>query len=88
MIYPVTNERLFIGIYPGGIVYSDRKREEHGDYKRLAFLPYHSLALDVKVDCPADLRAEIIQHAAGVQARKGERFSISACGHTILLGGK
>lgn len=63
--------RLFIGIFPGGVVYADRTREEHGDYKRLAFLAWHSLALEVKPDCPADLRCRIEADAAHFQAKRG-----------------
>jgi hypothetical protein len=36
---PVEDDRLFIGVFPCGISYADRKVEEHGDYKRsLSFL--------------------------------------------------
>lgn len=80
------NDRLFIGIYPCGISYSDRHNEEYGDYKKLAFLPYSSLALEIKPDCPADLRQEIETDAAAIIARRGEKFQTSTCGQYIILG--
>ena len=72
---------LFMGIFPGGMSYANRRVEEHGDYKRLAFLAWHTLKLKVQADCPADLRAKIEAHARGLQARIGEVYS----GH--VLGG-
>lgn len=81
-----SDPRLFICVMPGGIVYCDRTREVAGDYKRLAFLPYQTLELELKPRCDASLKAEIIEHAASIQARKGESFRVSACGHTVKLG--
>lgn len=83
---PSGRDRLFIGVYPEGIVYADRATDVHGDYRRLAFLPYGKLALDVTPDCPAELRAMIEADAATVIARRGERFEISACGQYVILG--
>jgi hypothetical protein len=79
--------RLFIGLYPGGAVYADRGREEHGDYKRLGFLPWQTLELQIEPDCPAPLRKGIVEHAAAVQALRGQELAISACGQTVILGG-
>lgn len=76
--------RLFIGGYPAGIVYADRGREKAGDYARLAFLPYHTLRLDVEKDCPPELRALIEAHAALHKA--GDVIPVSAS-QTITLGG-
>lgn len=78
--------RLFIGVFPCGISYADRHHEEYGDYKALAFLPYESLTLEFRKECPVELRAEITDHAAAIQARKGEHLQISTCGQTVLLG--
>lgn len=85
---PVEDDRLFIGVFPCGISYADRKVEEHGDYKRLAFLPYSSLDLEWFKDCPESLRGRIIADASKIQARRGEDFQISAVGQTIRLGEK
>jgi hypothetical protein len=82
-------DRILIGVVPGGIRYADRHVEEHGDYKKLAFLPYDTLELDIYPDCPAELISEIVQDAATVQARRGESFPISACGggvQSVILG--
>ena len=80
------NARIFSGLFPHGIAYSDRGREVAGDYARLAFLSYHTLELSVEMDCPADLEVEIRRDAAGYQARKGELLRVSTCGQTVLLG--
>lgn len=80
------SDRLFIGVFPGGIAYADRHRERNCDYARLAFLPYDTLQLEVEPDCPADLRTPIEDHAATVQARRGQEFRISAAGQTVWLG--
>jgi hypothetical protein len=41
------DDPLFIGLFPTGFSYADRTREEQGDYKRIAFLPYDTLELKV-----------------------------------------
>lgn len=80
------SERLFIGVFPAGISYADRHREEHGDYAELAFLSYDTLELKVYENCPANLRTEIEAHAASIQSRRGQRFQVSGCNQTVLLG--
>jgi len=82
------SDRLFIGIFPCGIAYADRHREKHGDYARLAFLPYDTLQLEVEQDCPADLRTLIEADAASIQSRRGDLFQISSCAQTVTLGGQ
>lgn len=89
-------DRLFIATFPGGIVYADRARMEHGDYARVGFLGYADLKLDVK---PGPLASAVRAHAATIIARKGELFALSStalrdgngkligCGQTVLLGG-
>jgi hypothetical protein len=42
--------------------------------------------LEFRKGCPVELRAEITDHAAAIQARKGEHLQISTCGQTVLLG--
>jgi len=79
-------QRLFAGAYPCGIVYADRAREKGGDYARLAFLPYDTLVLDVRADCPAALRTLIEADAAVIQAQRGQPFQVSTVGQTVLLG--
>lgn len=82
----MSEDRLFIGVFPAGLVYADRHRQEGGDYKRLAFLSYRTLRLTVEADCPADLRAEIEADAKAMQARRGEAYQVSATGQTVILG--
>lgn len=84
----VTNERIFMGVYPCGIVYADRQREEHGDYKKLAFLSYSTLELDIQPDCPEELIEEIKADAKTIQDRKGEKFRTAQTGESayVILG--
>jgi hypothetical protein len=81
-----TDNRLFIGIFPAGIVYADRRREECGDYQRVAFLPYRSLQLEINPRAHKQLAKQAVQHAATIQARRGEQFQISSSGQTVTLG--
>lgn len=77
------NPRLFIGVYPAGIVYADRQTEEHGDYKRLAFLPYHGMRLELASDCPPDLADQIRASAKKYEGQT--ELQTSACGQTARL---
>jgi hypothetical protein len=83
----MSGDALFIGIFPAGISYCDRTKEEHGDYKRVAFLSYATLELDVYAP-RSPLLPRIQEHAAGLQARRGEEFQVSTSGQTITLGRK
>lgn len=78
-------QRLFAGIYPSGIVYSDRWRESCGDYVRLGFLPFSTLELDLDAGCPPELAAMIHEDADATIARRGERIQVSASGQTVQL---
>lgn len=81
-------ERLFIGVYPCGLVYADRGREESHDFVRLAFLSYSKLTLEWdKVTCPPELKKEIETDAMGMMARRGYSFPTSATGSSVILGG-
>lgn len=88
VVHPLTGigqQRLFIGLFPAGISYADRARQQHGDYEKVAFLSYSSLEL--QVCCPrSPLLAEVQKHAASMQARYGEQFQVSEAGQTVLLG--
>ena len=81
------NPRIFAGIFPTGISYADRQKEEYGDYKKLAFLSFQTLVLEFRKDCPAEFRSEIQEAAAKIQARRGLLYEISTCGQTVMLGG-
>jgi len=69
-----------------GISWADPTARKHGDDKRLAFLYFADLKLDVRDDCPEDLRDIIIADAAEIQARRGEEYQVSISGQTITLG--
>lgn len=79
-------DRLFVGVYPEGIVYADRAREEHGDYARVAFLPFRTLELDVSAP-KSPLIPLVRRDAAKIAARRGEQFHTSASGQYVILGG-
>jgi hypothetical protein len=51
-LFPQEADPLFIGLFPAGVSYANRNVEENGDYKRLAFLPYDTLALEVQKAYP------------------------------------
>lgn len=76
-------ERLFAGVYPCGIVYADKGREVNGDYKRIAFLPYRTLKLEIS-DKSSILLPLIIADAEAMQKRKGEKYPIDAH-HTVQV---
>lgn len=78
--------RIFACVFPTGISYADRTREERGDYKKLAHLFFSDLRLDVASDCPADLREWIETDAATIQAKRGERYQVSTSGQYVTLG--
>ncbi len=92
------NDRWFCGVFPGGLSYADRSIEVDGDYKRIAFLPYSTLTLEI-YDHNSPLIERIKADAAAMQARRGELFGISTCGkadaaagwatgQTVRLGGR
>jgi hypothetical protein len=82
------SDRIFVGVYPEGLVYADRAREVAGDYARLAFQPYDTLEPDYARDIPSDVRPSLERLIRGVQARRGERFSRSESQpeHDVILG--
>lgn len=79
------SDRLFIGLQSAGITYSDRGREQDGDYKRVACLSYSTLELEVH-DSKSPLLGAVKAHAATLQARAGEYLEVTASGQTRLLG--
>ena len=71
---------------PTGWWWTDRTREEHGDYAKLAFLSFSNLELEIFKGCPNDLRARIETKAAEFQAMEGQDYQVSTAGQTIRLG--
>ncbi len=78
---------LFIGCFPTGLSYADKRREVGGDWLRVAFLPFNILALEV-FDEGSDLLPAIKADAAIMAAMKGKEYQVSTSGQTVLLGGK
>jgi hypothetical protein len=79
-------DRLFVGAYPCGLVYADKLVEVNRDYKRLGFLSYATLKLELEKDCPPELAERIKADAAVLQRQPGKPFQVSTAGQTIILG--
>jgi uncharacterized membrane protein YgcG len=81
------SERVFSGVYSTGISYADKDVEVHGDYKKLAFLPFSTLVLEWYANrVPPDVREYIDRDAAKMQARRGQQYAVSSSGQTVTLG--
>lgn len=78
--------RIMGAKFSTGIYWADTTREEHGDYKRLAHLPYHTLELKFETDCPPELREQIKTAAAKIQAMRGQEYQVTTSGQTVTLG--
>jgi len=83
-----SKDRIFACVFPTGISYSDTWVEVRGDYKKLAHLFFDTLELEVEKDCPEELRPQIIESAARIQAQVGQPFNTSTSGQPITLGYK
>lgn len=81
---PLT-ERLFCGVFPGGLVWADRGREKAGDYAKVAFMPYDTLEAKFEADCPKGFIPLIQEEVKRMQARRGEAFPLSAS-QSVILG--
>ena len=79
-------DRLFVAVWSTGIGYADKTVEVDGDYKRLGFLPYHTLKLQIYDGCPDDLKEQIELDAQAIINKRGEQFAISASGQYVTLG--
>ena len=77
-------DRLFIGCYPTGLVYADRGVEEHGDYKRLAYLNYATLEADLEENIPDFLLERINNHIAKMKSMAGTSYQIAGNVGVIL----
>lgn len=77
---------VLLCIMPTGWWWSDRTREEDGDYVQLAFLSFSKLELEIFSSCPERLRQRIERKAAEFQALEGQDYRISTSGQTIRLG--
>jgi len=75
--------------FPTGIVYADKTREDPTtqDYKRLAYLNYTTLVLELEPDCKSNLAEYIRSEAAKIQAMRGQPFSIAG-NMQVILGGE
>ncbi len=77
---------IFLCIMTTGWWWTDRTREEHGDYARLAFLSFSTLELEIFKGCPENFKARIQAKAENFQSMEGQDYQISTSGQTIRLG--
>ena len=77
---------IFLCIMPTGWWWSDRTREEDGDYVQLAFLSFSRLELEIFSSCPEKWKQRIRDEAAKYQAMRGQDYQISGSGQTMRLG--
>ncbi len=72
--------------FPTGLVYADKTREDPStnDYKRLGYLNYATLILELEPDCKADLAEYVRTEAALIQAMRGQLFSIAGNMQVVL----
>lgn len=78
------DERIFSGCFPTGIVYADRQVEVRGDYKRLAYMNYGSLVLELEDDCPEPLAEQIKEDHKRFLAMKGHSYPIAGNASVVL----
>jgi hypothetical protein len=77
-----TKDRLFCGVFPAGLSFCDRWVEEHGDYKKLAFLSYeHCRFVQVYHETP--LLQRIFAHVADL--KPGQQFQVSTTAQYVIL---
>jgi hypothetical protein len=77
---------LFICKFASGISYADKSKKKHGDFLSCAFLDFKTLTLSFRKECPKELIERIKNHAATIQAMKGEKYPISLCNQYVTLG--
>ena len=80
-------KRLFIGVFPTCLSYSDRGREEDGDFKRVASLSFSTLELSI-FDEKSPLLPLALADIERVRAMRGQEYPVSGCGQTVTLGWK
>jgi len=76
---------LFIGCYPEGLVYADKRSIKGGDYRKIAFLSYRTLELSL-YNPPADMLPLIEASAERMRKKRGKQYQISTCGQYVILG--
>jgi len=78
-------ENLFIGMFPTGIVYADKRKCKGGDYKRIAHLSFTTLDITV-YDEGNDLMPLVMEDVEGYLEKRGQEIEISSSGQTVTLG--
>jgi len=77
-------DALFCCCMPCGFTWCDRTKEQHGDYKRIAFLPYDTMRLEIH--SPRNfLISRVKEDAARLIALIGTPYAVAG-NSTIILG--
>jgi hypothetical protein len=79
-------ERIMCGVFPTGWSWADTAVERDGDYRKLAYMSFSKLELELQPDCPPEFKPYLEAEAAKLQARRGERYVVSTCGQYVTLG--
>lgn len=79
-------QALFVGVFPTGWSFADRRKERGGDWKRVAFLSFCTLKLELERDCPKDLLPLVREFANEMEGRRGTLYRPSVHGNPIVLG--
>ena len=58
-----------------------------GDYRRLAYISYTRLDLELEPDCPEKWKPLLASEAAKLQTQRGQAYPVTTCGQTVTLGG-
>ena len=77
--------RLFCGCFPTGWSWCDMAIEENGDYKKIAYMSYRKLELEVYAP-NSPLLPLIRKDAAELQAKRGQEYAIAG-NMVVTLGG-
>lgn len=84
--YETPQKALFMGVFPTGIYYADRRNQRSGDYKTVGFIHFDDLEGEIYSDCPVDLRPLIEEDMKKLQAMQGQEYQVSGSGQMITLG--
>lgn len=79
-------QALFVGVFPTGWGFADRRKERGGDWKRVAFLSFRTLKLELERDCPKDLLPLVTKFANEMEGRRGTLYRPATHGNPIVLG--
>jgi len=92
MLTASLNPRVFAALYPTGIVFADRERNQGGDYQTIARIAYSTLEIDWNPNWKPSSEDDdaiilsIQQDRDDLQSRIGEQYQITTSGQCVTLG--